>query len=394
MKKYVVQIISLCGLISCSLGICFNSQGVFFEAASRDLNVMVGTFSMQNTISYIITSFGAVYVARIIPKVNYRCLLFCGALMTGASFIIMGFTSSLIVFYILGIIRGIGAAAFAVAVVTIGINNWFKEKTGFITSIVFSTSGIVGMLLPPLFSYIIDSYSWRVAYMIMGGISFTLILPALVSGFTIHPEISGRKAYGESQAKMEAAAGEEAGSCIVFGALVGIAVIYNIILGFAQHLPVFCVSRGFGSQAGAVMLSMCMLGNVAFKLLSGNVSDKAGPVKTILLMVGVNVCALAAMFSATGILVLNIASFLFGVMYAVATVCLSLLTAAFFTGEMYNKKFPAISFAGGLAQSIAVSVLGYIYDYSGSYNVVLILLLILHLSGFILLSMFAGRKKI
>ena len=130
LKKYWRQIVSLCGLISCSLGICSNSQGVFFKAAAEDLHIMIGTFSMQNTVSYIIMSFCAMYVVRLTGKVKYRRLLLVGSVLTGMSFIVVGFTSNMIVFYILGILRGIGASTFAVAIVTIGIHNWFMEKTG------------------------------------------------------------------------------------------------------------------------------------------------------------------------------------------------------------------------------------------------------------------------
>ena len=189
LKKYWRQIVSLCGLISCSLGICSNSQGVFFKAAAEDLHIMIGTFSMQNTVSYIIMSFCAMYVVRLTGKVKYRRLLLVGSVLTGMSFIVMGFTSNMIVFYILGILRGIGASTFAVAIVTIGIHNWFMEKTGLVTSLIFCTSGITGMLLPPVFAYIIENYSWRAAYVIMGIVSFLLILPALLTDFSLNPSV-------------------------------------------------------------------------------------------------------------------------------------------------------------------------------------------------------------
>ena len=98
LKKYIVPIISLCGLISCSLGLCSNIQGVFFEGGAKELQVMIGTFSMQNTISCIITYVFAVYFVRIMDRISYRTALLLGSVLTGMSFIVMGFTSNVLVF--------------------------------------------------------------------------------------------------------------------------------------------------------------------------------------------------------------------------------------------------------------------------------------------------------
>ena len=396
LKKYWRQIVSLCGLISCSLGICSNSQGVFFKAAAEDLHIMIGTFSMQNTVSYIIMSFCAMYVVRLTGKVKYRRLLLVGSVLTGMSFIVVGFTSNMIVFYILGILRGIGASTFAVAIVTIGIHNWFMEKTGLVTSLIFCTSGITGMLLPPVFAYIIENYSWRAAYVIMGIVSFLFILPALLTDFSLNPSVRNEIPYGmekEGNRKQGRERGEKHGDMVILIALIFIAVIYNIILGFAQHLPSFGTDAGFGSRIGAMLLSMCMFGNVVFKFVSGTMSDKAGAVRVTMMMAGANIIALVSLFSTTNIFALYGAAFLFGVMYSVVTVCLSLLTMDFFAGESYNRKFPAISFAGGIANAAAVSILGYMYDFSGSYRAVLWLLIALHLIGFSLLVILNHRRK-
>ena len=122
-------------------------------------------------------------------------------------------------------------------------------------------------------------------------------------------------------------------------------------------------------------------------------SDKAGAVRVTMMMAGANIIALVSLFSTTNIFALYGAAFLFGVMYSVVTVCLSLLTMDFFAGEYYNRKFPAISFAGGIANAAAVSILGYMYDFSGSYRAVLWLLIALHLIGFLLLVILNYRRK-
>lgn len=395
LKDYTMQIVSLCGLISCSLGICSNVQGVFFTEAAKDLHVMVGTFSMQNTVACIITYILAIYFAEIAEKVNYQKMLLTGAVMTGISFVAMGAIRNLIVFYILGIVRGIGASVFAVAIVTIGIQNWFKEKTGFVTSLVFCTSGITGMVLSPLFAWIMEHFSWRVAYVIMGSISFLLILPAICSGFTLKPQQKGMQPYGKEQAEKreQAGASVEKSAWGVFGALAGIAVLYNLILGFSQHLPGYGESIGMSATQGAFLLSLCMFGNVVFKLFSGIISDRCGAVKTTNLMVGINLVSVILLFALRVLWLQETCAFLFGVMYSVITVCLSLTTLECCGGTEYSRVFPKISMVGGIANPVAVSLLGYVYDLSGSYNAVFLLLFVFHAVGILLLLYLYNRSR-
>lgn len=395
LKDYTMQIVSMCGLISCSLGICSNVQGVFFAEGARDLHILVGTFSMQNTVACIITYILAIYFAGISERFSYRKMLLAGAVMTGLSFVAMGVNSNLVVFYILGVIRGIGASVFAVAIVTIGINNWFKEKTGFVTSLVFCTSGITGMILSPLFAWIMEHSSWRVAYVLMGIISFVLILPAICSDFTLHPQQKGLEPYGEKKkGTKEDRDGKKNDVPGAFAALAVLAVVYNLILGFSQHLPGYGESLGMAATQGAFLLSLCMLGNVVFKLFSGMIADRCGATKTMILMAGINLGAIAALLFIRVMWLQQMSALLFGVMYSVITVCLSLTTMECCSREQYSRLFPRISMLGGIANPVAVSVLGYVYDWSGSYKAVFILLFALHAAGLTLLfSLFRKTRK-
>ena len=382
LKDYTMQIVSMCGLISCSLGICSNVQGVFFAEGARDLHILVGTFSMQNTVACIISYILAIYFARISSRFSYRNMLLAGAAMTGISFAAMGVCSNLVVFYILGILRGIGASVFAVAIVTIGINNWFREKTGFVTSLVFCASGITGMVLSPVFAWIMERSSWRVAYVLMGVISFALILPAICSGFTLDPKEKGMEPYGTGKEETTVAAGNRNADVQgVFAALAASAVVYNLILGFSQHLPGYGESLGLTVTQGAFLLSLCMLGNVVFKLFSGMIADRCGALKTMMLMAGLNLAAVAALFLIRVMWLQELSALVFGVMYSVITVCLSLTTMECYSQEQYSRLFPKISMLGGIANPVAVSVLGYVYDWSGSYRAVLLLLFLLHGAG-------------
>lgn len=171
--------------------------------------------------------------------------------------------------------------------------------------------------------------------------------------------------------------------------------LFVIILGFVQHFPSLASSIGFGSLIGSVMLSMSMLGNVISKLFSGLIADIWGAIKATLIMVVINLISLLTIFSVKSYILLEISSLMYGMMYSIITVCLTLLSKEFYSDHEYNHYFPIISLVGGISNALSTSVLGYVYDFSSSYYTVFFLLLALHIAGLLMiLHMHYQKKKI
>ena len=63
--------------------------------------------------------------------------------------------------------------------------------------------------------------------------------------------------------------------------------------------------------------------------------------------------------------------------YGLGAVALPLLTKYFFGIEKYSLVFPKISFASNLGAAISISMVGYIYDFFGSYVYAFILVLLM-----------------
>ncbi|MBD9156924.1 MAG: hypothetical protein EGQ17_06420, partial [Lachnospiraceae bacterium] len=116
-------------------------------------------------------------------------------------------------------------------------------------------------------------------------------------------------------------------------------------------------------------------------------------VKTTNLMVGINLVSVILLFALRVLWLQETCAFLFGVMYSVITVCLSLTTLECCGGTEYSRVFPKISMVGGIANPVAVSLLGYVYDLSGSYNAVFLLLFVFHAVGILLLLYLYNRSR-
>lgn len=147
-------------------------------------------------------------------------------------------------------------------------------------------------------------------------------------------------------------------------------VLLTSIAGITQHFSGYSQSLGLVETFGAALMSCSMIGNICTKLVIGFISDRLGPVKANLIMMGANAASILVLMAGTraGTTSLLIAAFLFGSVFAVAAVGIPLLTRYFFGNEHYAKAYAVIGFFTSVGSSSSLAVIGYLYDLFGTYQ--------------------------
>lgn len=375
-KHWLVFLVT-CGMAGSALGINMNVIGVFYQPVAQDLNMLVGTFSLHSTLAAISLSVVAMFVPKFLDRISLKPMLLIGITVAALATMGMAFTSQVWVFYILGIIRGLGSGLLAPVTLTIVINNWFEEKNSLILSFAMSVAGIVGMIMSPIFTWTISSFGWRPSFIIMGVFLAIFNLPALLVNFKLRPEDEGLLPYG---AKERAVTEEVSGQNIDSKAFnkvsyVGIAFITLIIMalfhtysgGIVQNLPGFAGSVGFNATLGASMLSAAMFGNIVFKLGLGVAGEKIGVLSNTVISLTLTLISLIVLIFARNPYVLLIFSFFLGSSYYIPGIGLPLLTNHFYGKQLANRVYPTISFVAGTGGALSMSIVGFIYDFSGSF---------------------------
>lgn len=395
--KHWLVLISCCGLAGASIGVSINTSGVFYEPVSHSLGILRGDFAMHMTIFSIVTAVISLFIPKIIEKVNYKFLLFIGIIGGTAGTTAMALGRNLMMFYILGAIRGVCTGLFSAVTLTMVVNNWFSEKHGLATSIVFGTSGLVGTILSPVLTSCISNFGWQMAYVIEAVILCVLCLPALLYPYHFYPADDGLLPYGYIEKKEVV---KENISSRQFHYLTSAfisffiyAIISAFITGVTQHLPGFANSIGMSATTGALLLSAGMAGNIISKIVIGSLTDKIGALKAAMTMMMINVLAVILLITTSSSMIMIAGAFLFGSCYSIGAVGLPLLTKYFFGIENYNQAFPKISFASNLGAAMSLSLIGYVYDFFGSYYYAFFAILIIIALGFILLLISDKTKK-
>ncbi|EKU93530.1 Major Facilitator Superfamily [Alloiococcus otitis] len=146
-------------------------------------------------------------------------------------------------------------------------------------------------------------------------------------------------------------------------------------------------------EFGASLLSAAMLANIIFKLILGPLANKIGPTKTTIYSALVLVFAYGILLTSQHTGLLLVGAFLYGICYFVPPLALPLLTNQFFGKSQANRIYPFISLLTGLSGAFSISAIGYVYDFTQSYEVAILTLLVVTGLSIALLIYCLGQLK-
>ena len=387
-QKHWIILALCCGLAAASIGVSINSSGVFYTPVSESLNMMRGTFSMHMTIFSLVTALSAFLVPKLMKHISYKVILTVSVIIAVVSTGMMALGKNALMFYILAAIRGMSTAMFSIMPLTMIVNGWFEEKHGLATSIVFGFSGLAGSICSPILSSCIENYGWQMGYIIKAGILLALCLPAVLYPFHVDSREDGYLPYGYVEKTNHQQINETKPFhfiTIAFICFFIFGLLCSCITSVTQHLPGFAQSIGFSSMVGGTLLSAGMIGNIVSKLVIGALSDRIGAIKATLVMLIVNTLGIVLLLIGKSEYLLIVGAFFFGSSYGIGAVGLPLLTKHYFGVKHYDKAFPSISFASNLGAAISLSMVGYIYDFLGSYTYAFMIALMMIMIAVILL---------
>ncbi|MBR3310868.1 MAG: MFS transporter [Solobacterium sp.] len=387
--KYIVIIAALCGLIASGVGLITNIAGLFFTPIAEELGLLRGAVSMNVTIGNLCFAAGGMMSPRVMKEKNLKTMLIAMTALIAGSTALLALCNNVFLMYVLNGLRGFASGIVGFVFVTIVINHWFFKNNALVTSIAMGFSGLAGAVFSPVISSIIASSGWRTAYVISAVLMVLLNLPAIFFLPAIDPYVKGQKPYGEKTAAVNTAA-EVQESLPINKMLVAMLCVFAVCgaasTSITQHFPGVAAESGLDASVGATMLSICMLVNTGGKIVLGALVDKIGArismsIYTVLVFAGV----LMMMFIPSRA-VMFVAAACIGLTYSMATVGTVTLSKEVFGMANYGRTYPTINMCGTMCSAAFSSIIGFIYDATGGYNVTLMIILAMMITAFAIIT--------
>ncbi len=371
-----------------STGILYNCLGIFYTAICSDLGFRNGDLSLHSTIRTLATALAMPFTIKLLGRYRLKYVLTAEFAVVAVLFGSMGLYSHLVWWYISGALMGlVGSSLFAVPV-TLVINNWFKKKNGFAVGISLAASGLFGAVLNPVCSSLITAFGWRRAVFLMAGLAMLLVLPMTFFVMKLTPEEAGCRAYGEDSPEvmrevkknMPQGTAEYTRPALVFALCVVVGGSITWTNQYYSHLARYAGTIGYDLNVSALVTSCAMIGNIIGKVLMGILADKWNIWRSSWLAMAFVSAGFWILFIAGDgipVYLFYFAAALLGITMAVGTIVPNLMTLDIYKAGGYQEKYGVVTAAGTLVGAVAFAVIGYTYDFTGSYHLSFFLSLVM-----------------
>jgi MFS family permease len=235
--------------------------------------------SFPYTMSMIGFALGGVLMGRLADRFGIMVPMFIGSIMLGLGFI----TSALSPTYWMYVVAqafliGLGCATIFGPLVA-DVSLWFQKRRGIAVAVAASGNYIAGTIWPPILTWGIQTYGWRSAYIALGILTVSLMLP--LSLFLRRRATLDERPSPSIAARHGGRAPD--GTPVLQAMLVLAGLACCVAMSMPQvHIIAYCGDLGYGPARGAEMLSLMLGFGVLSRLAFGFLADRIGGIGTLI----------------------------------------------------------------------------------------------------------------
>jgi OFA family oxalate/formate antiporter-like MFS transporter len=297
-----------------------------------------------------------------------------GGVLFSAGFFLASYTSSLTMFYLTaGVIAGTGSGFGYVIPTSVG-SKWFPDKRGLVIGLMVGGYGAGSGVFGPIALSLIDSVGWRRTFQIL---SLVFLVMTLIGAFLLQNPPAGYAPPGWDRSKARAAA--RAGGDVHASVMVRMPTFWTLWVAYClgttagtmviSQLVPFARNAGHTAAVAAFALTVGAFGSASGRVLSGWLSDYAGRLNTLRIMLLVSACAMPLLF----LLRENVALFyalLFAVYYCYGTQLsvYASTSADFFGTKNVGFNYGLLLLAWGVAAILGPFLGGRVFVATGEYR--------------------------
>lgn len=379
--EYKWVILGACFLmVLVCLGFCSSNKGMYLSAITNALGIKRSLFSINDTCRFVATAIANLFFGSLIARFGVRKMAAFGFAALIASSLIYALAGNILIFYIGGLLLGLGFTFTTTTMASSIIRQWFHKDIGTYTGIVFAANGIGGAVAAQIAAPFINEpgnpFGYRKSYLVVVGILLAtgiivVLLLRDVPGGTVAVK---KKARGAS---WDGIPYETARKQPYFYLTAGIILMTGFILqSIASVYAAHVQDVGLGADFAATIVSVFALSMVATKILVGALYDHCG-LRVVTLLCH---CATTVSFLLMALLKASdfgrVQALLFAVLFAVAipleTLVIPLIVNDLFGAASYDKILGIFIAMNYIGYSIGVPLVNLGYDIIGSYSPILL----------------------
>jgi sugar phosphate permease len=388
---------------------------VFFTAGAAPFAIVLkqlleqfhtgrGEVSLSQSIMMISIGVTGIFVGRLMQRYRPRTFILWGTIVTGVTYLLLSLTNSLWFLYVFYLIIGFAAGlSNAIAYATL-LSKWFARNWGTAVGIIMAGGSVGAMVIQPLVGIIDQTFGWRATYLFAGSLVLATNVPLILFVLKDGPESMGLLPDGDkpkeigihiSDKTRTQPTGESNTAANSTGLLsylkrpalwlMGISFTFAAIGSNAvttQEVS-FITDMKVSATAAASALGITLGIGAISGLASGWLADKLMSRYVAILFFLLAMVGTLILIQADTMSKIWLFAVIFGVGIGALGTLLPTVTRDIFGTSNFSTffGFTAISFAVGNA--IGAPLAGFMFDATGSYQIVFVIVAILFAAAII-----------
>ena len=371
------------------IGMLF-AYGLFFNPLEEEFGWSRTFLSSTSALAFFMMGVLAIFAGRLNDRLGPRVVMGFAGLAYGIGFLLFSQVSAPWQMYaIFGVFIALGLGAHDVVTLST-IARWFPEQRGIMSGVVKTGTAVGQMAMPPIAAYLLLSYGWRQALIVLGVGTLILMCVAALSMKRPPTPAAADAALAQTGFDFTQARGTR-----VFWMLCAIQfTFFPSMMTVPTHLAVHGTDLGMTTAVASTLLSVLGATSIGGRLVVGTIADRIGAKMAFLMCFVVLLSSLTAFVAVSSHGLLYVVVAFYGFSHGGLFTVVSPLVAEYFGMRAHGAIFGVILFFGTIGGAIGPIVAGRIFDVLGSYDLAFTMLAVLAAIGLTLVVALPKRESI
>ncbi len=366
-RPYGWVIVAAGSLLGCvAIGALF-SLAVFLQPMSEATGWSRTGISTTMTIDFLVMGVAAFGWGALTDRFGPRIVVLSGTLLLGLGLVLASRAESLLQFQLVyGIVVGVAAGAvFAPMIAT--VTGWFDRRRSLAVSLVSAGMGVAPMTVAPFAQWLIQSYDWRTSLLIVGIVSWVLLVPV-----ALLVRAAPTAAEGAPGAPAEGGEGLTVGRALRTPQFVVLALTFFFCCaahsGPIFHVVSYALACGLPAMTAVTIYSAEGIAGLAGRLLFGVLGDRYGARRVVVLGLMVQAIGAGAYYFTRTAGEFYAVAILFGMAYGGVMPLYAVIAREYFPMRIMGTVFGGAAMISSLGMALGPALGGWLFDTYGGYG--------------------------
>lgn len=366
-RPYGWVIVAAGALMGCvAIGAMF-SLAVFLQPMSDATGWSRTGISTAMTLDFLTMGIAAFGWGALTDRFGPRIVVLAGALLLGLGIVLSSRSTSLLEFQLIyGVLVGVAAGAvFAPMMVT--VTGWFDKHRSLAVSLVSAGMGMAPMTISPFAQWLISSYDWRTAQLVIGIMAWVLLIPAAL--LVRRAPVATAAAPGMPA---EGGEGMKVGQALRSPQFIVLSLTFFCCCaahsGPIFHTVSYALACGLPAMTAVTIYGVEGLAGLGGRILFGLLGDRFGARRVIVAGLMVQALGAGSYYFTRDVGEFYAVAILFGMAYGGVMPLYAVIAREYFPMRIMGTVFGGAAMISSLGMALGPAVGGWIFDTFGGYG--------------------------